>query len=125
MKIGEVSNVLGTEVHVLRHWDDMGVVSPQRTSTGQREYSEENLTRLRIVLACRRVGISLPDIRSILHRSEPGRTAVIERRIQAIRTQRAHLDSSEQFLLHVISCRHDLLTRCAQCTEFAVSEAGL
>lgn len=125
MKIGEVAAELAVEVHVLRHWDEMGVVSPDRSSTGRREYSGEDLTRLRVVLASRRVGMSLPDIRAVLHRGEPDRSAVISRRIRDIRNQRAYLDSSERFLIHVVTCTHDMLTRCDRCMEFAGGESVL
>ncbi|WP_338886132.1 MerR family transcriptional regulator [Rhodococcus sovatensis] len=124
MKIGEVSRLLETQVHVLRYWDEIGVVSPRRTSVGHRDYSDEDLYRLRVLHACRRVGMSLSEIRLVLHRREPDRAAVIEHRLAAIRTQRAELEASERFLVHVISCTHDLLTRCDQCIVFVADRPG-
>lgn len=121
MKIGEAAHRLGVAVHVLRHWDDVGVVVPDRTPSGQRDYSEEHLHRLRVLRACQGVGMSLPEIRQVLHRGEPERTSAIERRLQRIRTQRAQLEDAERFLVHVINCEHDLLTRCDSCTRYAAS----
>ncbi|SDK23908.1 MerR family transcriptional regulator [Streptomyces indicus] len=121
MKIGEAAQRLGVAVHVLRHWDDAGVVVPDRTPSGQREYSEEHLHRLRVLRACQGVGMSLPEIRQVLHRDEPGRTGMIERQLHRIRTQRAQLEESERFLVHVINCEHDLLTRCEACSGYAES----
>ena len=119
MKIGEVARRLGVAVHVLRHWDDEGVVVPDRTPSGQREYTEEHVHRLRVLRACQGVGMSLPEIRQVLHRHEPERTGVIERRLHLIRTQRARLESAERFLVHVVDCEHDLLTRCERCGQYA------
>ncbi|MDN0193603.1 MerR family transcriptional regulator [Streptomyces sp. S.PNR 29] len=121
MKIGEVARRLGVAVHVLRHWDDAGVVVPDRTPSGQRDYSEEHIHRLRVLRACQDVGMSLQEIRQVLHRGEPERTGVIERQLHRIRTQRAQLENAERFLVHVINCEHDLLTRCAMCTGYAAS----
>ncbi|QII08021.1 MerR family transcriptional regulator [Rhodococcoides fascians A25f] len=119
MKIGEVAEELDVPTHVLRHWDDVGVVVPERLPSGHRDYSEEHVRRLRVLQACQGVGISLADIRLILHRDELGRTAVIEEQLARIRRQQAQLDHAERFLTHVVSCTHDLLTRCAQCSEYS------
>ncbi|OZD01755.1 MerR family transcriptional regulator [Rhodococcus sp. 06-235-1A] len=119
MKIGEVARALDVPTHVLRHWDDAGVVVPERLPSGHRDYSEEHVRRLRVLRACQGVGISLADIRLILHRDEPERTAVIEEQLARIRRQQAQLDDAERFLEHVVSCTHDLLTRCAQCSEYS------
>lgn len=121
MKIGEVGERLGVAVHVLRHWDEEGVVVPGRTASGQRDYTEEHLYRLRVLQACQGAGMSLAEIRQVLHRDERGRAAVIERRLTRIRTQRAQLEAAETFLTHVVNCEHDLLTRCRECTAYASS----
>lgn len=119
MKIGEAAHRLGVAVHVLRHWDETGVVVPDRTAAGHRDYSEEHVYRLRVLRACQSAGLSLPEIRQVLHRGEPERTAVIERRLRRVREQRARLADAERFLEHVINCEHDLLTRCAECSRYA------
>ncbi|OZE85241.1 MerR family transcriptional regulator [Rhodococcoides fascians A21d2] len=121
MKIGEVALELDVPTHVLRHWDDVGVVVPERLPSGHRDYSAEHVRRLRVLQACQGVGISLADIRLILHRDELGRTAVIEEQLARIRRQQAQLDHAERFLTHVVSCTHDLLTRCAQCSEYSIA----
>ncbi|QGH68727.1 MerR family transcriptional regulator [Pseudactinotalea sp. HY158] len=126
VRIGEAAARLGVATHVLRHWEDERVVIPQRTSSGHRDYAEEHLRRLHIVQSCQRVGLSLPEIRQILHRDEPERVAVIDRRVREIRRLREELDTAERFLSHVLECRHDFITRCAECSAYAEpgDEAG-
>lgn len=121
MKIGEAARRLGVAVHVLRHWDDVGVVVPDRTTSGQRDYSEEHMHRLQVLRACQGVGMSLAEIRQVLHRGEPERIGAIERQLHRIRTQRAQLEDAERFLVHVTNCEHDLLTKCDSCTRYAAS----
>ncbi|MGO4455473.1 MerR family transcriptional regulator [Arthrobacter sp. RAF14] len=121
MRIGEVARLLGVEVHVLRHWDDVGAVVPDRAPSGQREYGEEHLHRLRVLQACQEAGMSLADIRKVLHRREPERLGAIERHLELIRRQRVQLEATERFLEHVVACEHDLLTRCESCSRFAES----
>ncbi|WP_420845902.1 MerR family transcriptional regulator [Microbacterium halotolerans] len=119
VRIGEAAARLGVATHVLRHWEDERVVIPLRSSSGHRDYAEEHLQRLRIVKSCQRLGLSLPEIRQILHRDEPGRVAVIDRRVGEIRRLRAELDMAERFLGHVRECRHDFITRCTECSAYA------
>lgn len=119
MRIGVAAAEIGVATHVLRHWEDEGVVVPDRYSSGHRSYGEEHLRRLRIVQACQRVGFSLTEIRLILHRDEVGREEVIDHRLERIRRQRQELEGIETFLIHVRTCAHDLISRCDNCSEYA------
>ncbi|MDQ1083888.1 MerR family copper efflux transcriptional regulator [Microbacterium proteolyticum] len=118
MKIGEASRRVGVPAHVLRHWHDSGVVVPDRTATGHRVYTDEHVRRFRVVQACQEVGMSLEEIRHVLHRDEAGRTEIIERRLDWIRAQRDRLAQAEAFLQHVVDCTHDMLTRCPSCARY-------
>ncbi|OZC34094.1 MerR family transcriptional regulator [Gordonia polyisoprenivorans] len=123
MRIAEAAALVGVEVHVLRHWDDMGVVVPDRTLAGHREYSAEHVSRLHVLRACQHVGMSLREIRVVLDRNAAERRQIIDRRIDEIRVRRRRLADAESFLVHVVECRHDLLTRCPECSVFAGSDA--
>lgn len=120
MKISEAARRLAVAEHVLRHWDDQGVVVPDRTPSGHRDYTEEHVHRLKVLRACQGVGMSLAEIRQVLHRGEPERTGVIERQLRRLRDRRARLEEAERFLAHVVDCRHDLLTRCDACSRYAL-----
>ena len=119
MRIGEVAELLGVETHVLRHWEDEGVVVPSRLANGYRDYDEEALTRLRVVLACREVGLSLADTRLVLDRSAEGRADVIRAHRRRGDRQGAELTRTGAFLDHVLGCRHDLMSRCRGCAAYA------
>ena len=56
MRIGEAATQLDVATHVLRHWEDEGVVVPRRSVSGHREYDEEHLVRCRIVRSCQAAG---------------------------------------------------------------------
>ncbi|WP_099021711.1 MerR family transcriptional regulator [Mycolicibacterium palauense] len=118
MRIGEAARRVGVATHVLRHWEEVGVVVPDRSAAGHRDYTDEHLHRLRILRACQGVGMPLAEIRLLLHRDEPGRTTVIERHLCAIQGRQAQLAAAERFLTHVVDCRHDLVTRCPECSAY-------
>lgn len=119
MRIGQTAVALGIPAHVLRHWDDEGVVVPDRSATGHRLYSEEHLGRCRIVRSCQSVGMSLAEIRVVLDRRAADRNAILGARLGQIRRQRQELAAAEAFLVHVRECTHDLMTRCPGCASYA------
>lgn len=62
MLIGEVSARTGLSRRMLRHYDELGLVSPSaRSSSGYRVYSREDLSRLLHVESLRSLGMSLAD----------------------------------------------------------------
>jgi ubiquinone/menaquinone biosynthesis C-methylase UbiE len=80
--VGELAAASGLSVRVLRHWDAVGIVSPERTPTGHRRYGPAHVTRLYRAVALRRTGLGLRQIAALLADEDPDPTA----------TLRAHLD---------------------------------
>ncbi|KAB1657798.1 MerR family transcriptional regulator [Pseudoclavibacter chungangensis] len=119
MRIGDAAAAIGASPHVLRHWHDEGVVVPDRTPSGRREYRPEHVERLRIVRACQDAGLSLAEIRGVLHRDEAGRSEIVRARLAEVRRRLAHLAATERFLEHVLDCRHDLVSACDECSDYA------
>ena len=57
-KVGRLAEASGLTVRTLHHWDDIGLLRPSvRTPAGHREYTEDDLGRLYLVLALRRLGL--------------------------------------------------------------------
>jgi DNA-binding transcriptional MerR regulator len=48
LRIGEAARALGICRHTLRRWEARGIVSSLRSPTGQRIYSREEITRMRL-----------------------------------------------------------------------------
>ncbi|CAL9490064.1 MULTISPECIES: methyltransferase [unclassified Streptomyces] len=86
--VGELALASGVSVRVLRHWDALGVVSPERTPSGHRRYGPAHVTRLYRAMALRRTGLGLRQIAALLDREDPDPSA----------TLRAHLDDVEEDL---------------------------
>jgi MerR family copper efflux transcriptional regulator len=60
--IGEVCSATGLSQRTLRHWDEIGVVRPSHRSPGGfRVYTEEDLERVRFVMALRPLDITLQE----------------------------------------------------------------
>ncbi len=57
----------GLTVRTLRHYDQIGLLAArERTDSGHRRYSENDLWRLLRIRALRRLGLSLEDVRRVL-----------------------------------------------------------
>lgn len=65
MKIAEAARHSGLSIDTLRFYEKEGLISPARSS-GQRIYSESDLDELDTIARLRRLGISIPEIRSLL-----------------------------------------------------------
>lgn len=67
-KIGEFSRLSRVSVRMLRHYDQLGLLTPSEIDpfTGYRYYSAEQLPRLNRILALRDLGFSLEQIAGML-----------------------------------------------------------
>jgi DNA-binding transcriptional MerR regulator len=72
-RIGEVSQVVGVEPHVLRYWEsEFPTIRPQKSTSGQRVYSQEDVDKLlRVKELLRNQGFSIAGARKRL-REAPG-----------------------------------------------------
>ncbi|MEV5596256.1 MerR family transcriptional regulator [Streptomyces sp. NPDC052496] len=73
MLIGEVARRSGVSARMLRHYESLGLVRPsERTGSGYREYSAEDVRRIFHIESLRSLGLSLREIGRAL--DEPGFT---------------------------------------------------
>ena len=69
LTIGDVSRRTGVPVKTLRFYSDEGLLPPSdRTDSGYRLYSENDLVRLDLIRTLRDAGLDLATIRSVLER---------------------------------------------------------
>jgi Cd(II)/Pb(II)-responsive transcriptional regulator len=71
MKIGELSRATGTPVESIRYYERAGLMpKPSRTSANYRAYAHDHLLRLAFIRRCRSLGMSLDEIRVLLHHQD-------------------------------------------------------
>ena len=69
--IAEVARLAGTTSRTLRHYDDVGLLTPSRIGTnGYRYYDDAALTRLQRILLLRQLGLGIPAIAEVLDRAD-------------------------------------------------------
>lgn len=67
VKIGELAKMTGCQVVTIRYYEKEGLLKrPERTERNYRLYGDEDIARLRFIRHCRRHGMSLDEIRTLL-----------------------------------------------------------
>ena len=59
MKISEVSNITGVSIDMIRHYEKLGLIRPQRADNGYREFSEKDSFEIVLIKQFNSLGISL------------------------------------------------------------------
>ena len=91
--IAEVSDEFGITHRTVRHYEDLGLITPERRGT-QRVYHRRDRTRLGLVLRGRRLGFPLEEIRTIidLFDAPRGRRTQLEYVLDQIDERRTDLE---------------------------------
>jgi DNA-binding transcriptional MerR regulator len=67
MQIGQAAARTEMSLRTLRHWDDVGLVTPSaRSNGGFRLYSEDDLRRIDVIKSMKPLDLSLDEIRELL-----------------------------------------------------------
>lgn len=67
MQIGQVIQLTGVSVNTLRHWDEVGLLSPSaRSEGGFRLYSRQDVDRLLVIRRMKPLGFSLEQMSDVM-----------------------------------------------------------
>lgn len=66
MNIGHAAERSGLPAKTIRYYEDIGLIAPQRTENGYRDYSNEDVHRLRFLQRSRSLGFSVEECRQLL-----------------------------------------------------------
>lgn len=66
MNIGEASTNSGLPAKTIRYYEDIGLIAPDRTDNGYRDFSETHLHKLAFLSRARGLGFSIEDCRTLL-----------------------------------------------------------
>src|ERR1041385_290841 len=116
LTIGDVSKRTGIPVKTLRFYSDEGLVIPtDRTESGYRLYSEEDVPKLDLVRTLRDAGIGIDAIRAVL-RNDMSLADALRLRLGAIEAHIAslrHVAAAIRAALRSEPTEHDIRRLCA------------
>ncbi len=114
--------------HLLRQWEDAGLLSPQRMH-GQRRYNDLDVRLVKFIRLARELGIGLGELREIFAiRSVAERTAVLQRRKAQLEHEIALANRQLEMIEHGLECPYPDYRTCpelAAITEKALTEGVL
>jgi DNA-binding transcriptional MerR regulator len=91
LSIGDFSRMTQLTVKTLRHYHDVGLVTPIRVDpgTGYRYYSHDQLPTAQVVRRLRALDMSVPDVKSVLAARPDDRNALISEHLGRLEAQLA------------------------------------
>jgi DNA-binding transcriptional MerR regulator len=101
MLIGELANEAGTTIRALRHYEQQGLLHPQRAPNGYREYDESTVAQVSNIRLLLSLGLTANDVRAFLPCLDqdiadgpvcPASARVIARRLTDVEEKIAALD---------------------------------
>ena len=66
MRVGELARLTGTSIRSLRYYEDRGLLSPARSTTGQRHYADSDPERVTLIRQLLAAGLGTAAIRDVL-----------------------------------------------------------
>lgn len=120
--MGEVAARFDLETHVLRHWEDVGLLRPDRDAAGRRRYVRDDLVRVAVVVRNKAAGMSLDQIRVLLDADAADRHNVLQAHLDDLDRRMQEMRRSKEMTEHALGCRaHDV----AACPRFRAHLDGL
>jgi DNA-binding transcriptional MerR regulator len=103
--IGEVVRRTGVPVSTLHVWERRGLIAPVGRIGLRRQYGQDVIRRIAVVVLCRRNGFTLAEIARVL---EPGAfddgKQVLSRKLEELLERRRRLDQAIDGIRHALDC---------------------
>lgn len=111
--IAQIADDFGVTHRTVRHYEDLGLISPERRGTA-RIYRRRDRTRLALILRGRRIGFTLDEIRTIIdmYDAPRGQVAQLEYLLSQIGDRRADLEARRRDLDDALAELDSLEARC-------------
>lgn len=120
--VGELAHRFDLPTHVLRHWESMGLLAPERDAAGRRRYREDDAYRVAAIVSSKAAGMSLDQIRSLLDAGADDRRQILTDHLADLAARMAEMERSRHLTEHALECRaHDV----ANCPNFRAHVADL
>ena len=116
--IGETATRFGLDTHVLRHWESVGLLQPERDSADRRLYSDDDLVRIAVILRSKAAGMSLDQIAVLVGDDHgPKRHKVLQEHITDLDRRMKDMERSREMAVHAFECKAHDITACPHFRE--------
>ena len=112
LTVGEIARQFGLATHVLRHWESVGLLSPERSASGHRLYAEADQYRVAVILLAKDAGLGLDDIHEMTRGAAQDRTAMLLRKQRELQEKVAVAQACLSLVECALDCDHDDIAAC-------------
>ncbi|WP_033440288.1 MerR family transcriptional regulator [Saccharothrix sp. NRRL B-16314] len=114
MSVGESADRFGLAAHVLRHWEDVGLLAPRRHANGRRRYGPADEARIAMILIAKDAGLGLDQIRLLFAATadRSARRALYREHHDRLAERIASLQASLSVLEHAMGCEAEDIGAC-------------
>lgn len=112
MNVGDAARRTGLSAKTIRYYEDIGLISPQRSANGYRDYTGEDVHRLAFLRRARNLGFSIEDCRQLMalyrdrSRASADVRSIASSHVSAIEDKIAELQSMRATLQKLIHACH-------------------
>jgi DNA-binding transcriptional MerR regulator len=113
--ITRLAEEFGVTLRTIRHYEDVGLINPERRGT-TRVFHARDRIRLQLILRGKRLGFSLPEIRTIvnMYDEQPGEAGQLHYLLEQIEVRRAELDRLRRDIDDTLRELDEVADRCRQ-----------
>ncbi len=113
--ITELADEHGVTLRTLRHYEDVGLLHPERRGTA-RVFHQRDRVRLQLILRGKRLGFTLPEIATIvnMYDEQPGEAGQLQYLLDQIDVRRAELAQRRRDLDETLAELAEVEQRCRE-----------
>ena len=116
--VGELAARFDLPTHVLRHWESLGLLAPERDASGYRRYGHADLVRVAVILRNKSAGMSLEQIGVLLDAEAQDRHAVLEAHLRDLTERAEAIERSRLMTEHALRCEAHDVTACPRFASY-------
>lgn len=110
--IGEVIARSGVAASTLHVWERNGLITPTGRSGLRRQYGDDILTRIAMIVTAQRAGFTHDEIRPMLDDGIDREKTELRTKLDELRARRDELDAAITSLEHALDCAYPSPTEC-------------
>lgn len=113
--ITALADEFGVTLRTIRHYEDVGLITPERRGTA-RVFHPRDRIRLQLILRGKRLGFSLPEIRTIvnMYDEQPGEAGQLQYLLDQIEVRRTELEQMRRDIDETMGELDRVAARCRE-----------
>ncbi len=131
MNIGEVAARSGLPAKTIRYYEDIGLVTPLRSTNGYRSFRQSDLHKLAFLSRARSLGFTIDDCRALLElyedssRASADVKAIAKEHLAQVDAKISELIEMKKTLTHLVrECAGDNRPDCPILNDLATAVSG-